>query len=297
MGLLSDLTYGIVGLGVMGGSLAKALREYVLCAPKASGRILACDANGASLAKAAEERVTDGSFRKDEVPEMLKLCDIVFVCLYPKDTVEFLISHKMAFKSGSAVCDISGVKSYIFSQLPRLVRDDVDFVLLHPMAGNEREGFGASSGEVFNGRNCVLIPHSRNKPETLELFRSLITALGFSRIVETDAATHDRKIAFTSQLCHVIASALVDSAEDDRITAFGGGSFEDLTRIAMINAPLWTELFLENKQNLLSHIENFEASLDEIKGFIKKDDAASLTDYLENVRRRRIRMSSMDIKV
>lgn len=281
----------------MGGSFAKAVRQYVLCGPSGKGRILACDANAASLSRAKEEHIIDGAFPKEKVSALLSESDIVFVCLYPKDTVEFLRANKGAFKSGSIVIDISGVKRYIYSSLKDLVREDTDLILIHPMAGNEKEGFSASSGEVFNGRNCVIIPHSGNRGENLNLIKSLISALGFSRIVETDPSTHDRKIAFTSQLCHVIASALVDSAEDDKITAFGGGSFEDLTRIAMINAPLWTELFLENKDDLLSHIENFEKSLDEIKAFIQTDNARSLTAFLENVRTRRTSMSSMDIKV
>ncbi|MBQ2464372.1 MAG: prephenate dehydrogenase, partial [Treponema sp.] len=119
---------------------------------------------------------------------------------------------------------------------------------------------------------------------------------GFTRIVETDANVHDHKIAFTSQLCHVIASALVDSAEDTEVTAFGGGSFEDLTRIALINAPLWTELFLANKKELLGHIEKFQQSLEVLKNGIKNDDSGAIKSYLENVRVKRTAMSRIDTK-
>ncbi len=125
------------------------------------------------------------------------------------------------------------------------------------------------------------------------MLKSLAADIGFTRIIETTAKIHDHKIAFTSQLCHVIASALVESAEDTEITAFGGGSFEDLTRIAMINAPLWTELFIENKEDLLHHIEVFEKSLNHFKKSIIEDDSTTLMRSLEKVRPRRIDMARL----
>ncbi len=114
--------------------------------------------------------------------------------------------------------------------------------------------------------------------------------MGFSRITEVDADTHDNKIGFTSQLCHVVASAMVESAGDPEITSFGGGSFEDLTRIAMINAPLWTELFLANSDKLVDHIENFQSQLDKFKNLIEKQDANGLQSLLADVRSKRIAM-------
>jgi len=123
--------------------------------------------------------------------------------------------------------------------------------------------------------------------------RDLVYAMGFTRITETTCDTHDNKIGFTSQLCHVIASALVESAADDGITAFGGGSFEDLTRIAMINAPLWTELFMLNKEKLCAHIENFEKQISAVKKMIQDKDAAGLESYLSDVREKRLRMGSI----
>jgi prephenate dehydrogenase len=130
-----------------------------------------------------------------------------------------------------------------------------------------------------------------NKTENLAFFRDFVNALGFSRITGTDWASHDRKIAFTSQLCHLIASALVESAEDTGITAFGGGSFEDLTRIAMINAPLWTELFLANREALLRSTDAFKLSLERVTEFIKNADSAGLCGFLEAVRAKRTAMT------
>ena len=134
------------------------------------------------------------------------------------------------------------------------------------------------------------MPYENTKPKNIDVLKSIIYKIGFTNIITTDYKTHDHKIAFTSQLCHIIASALVESAEDTEITQFGGGSFEDLTRIAMINATLWTELFLANKNELLTHIESFEKSLDKLKKQIQDEKIKNLQENLELVRSKRILM-------
>lgn len=304
---LRDMTFGIVGLGIMGGSIAQAIRANVLDEPRATGRILACDVNVQALAMAKNGGVIDETFTSDKADDMLKRCDLVYVCLYPHATLNFLSAHKAAFKTDAIVTDISGVKTVLVEGIEpelndanhpvkRILRDDVDFILGHPMAGGAKEGYVNANGAYFANRNYILLPQRWNKKENLELMKSLISAMGFTRIVETDYHNHDHKIAFTSQLCHVIASALVESAEDERITEFGGGSFEDLTRIAMINAPLWTELFLSNKKELLGHINSFETQLDEIKQYIEDDDAGALEKYLEDVRKKRMIMGTVVTK-
>ncbi|MGP1457869.1 MAG: prephenate dehydrogenase [Treponema sp.] len=285
-----NLTYGIVGLGIMGGSIAKSIRRNVLSAD-GSGKILACDKNPQSLEAALTEGVIDGAYGDEDAKDMLRCCDCVFVCLYPRATLSFLKANKAAFKSGAVVTDISGVKN-IFENETDIVRRDVDFIVGHPMAGGEKEGYANASADFFLRRNYILVPRRENKAENLDFMRALIHAMGFSRITETTFDTHDYKIAFTSQLCHIIASALVLSAEDDSITAFGGGSFEDLTRIAMINAPLWTELFLSNKKMLLAHIERFCARMTELKSAIETEDAARLCAVLEDTRAQRTAMNA-----
>jgi prephenate dehydrogenase len=296
MDSFSNLVYGFIGLGMMGGSFAKVIRAKLLVMPTDAGKILALDSNRATLRSAIERGIVDEAFGPDAAASMLKRCDVVFVCLYPAKTVEFLKKHRDDFKSGAVISDISGVKAGIIEALPGILRGDVDFICGHPMAGSEKEGFYYSSEYIFEGRNYILIPHPANKPENLAFFKALAGALGFSRITETDHASHDHKIAFTSQLCHVIASALVESAEDTKITAFGGGSFEDLTRIAMINAPLWTELFLANRGELLRHIAAFQASLKRISVFIEQADSEALCKCLEAVRLKRNAMSLTELK-
>ena len=290
---LHEMTYGIVGLGIMGGSLAKSIRANVLSMGGATGKILACNRSKGSLEAALREGVIDQGFGADEVQKMLPLCDFVYVCLYPQATLDFLRDNKEFFKSGAIVSDISGVKGIFEKSLPSLLRLDVDFIIGHPMAGGEKEGYVNSSEKFFINHNYILIPQDFNKKENLDLTRDLISAMGFTRITETTCDVHDNKIGFTSQLCHVIASALVESASDDGITAFGGGSFEDLTRIAMINAPLWTELFMLNKEKLCAHIENFESQIAAMKKFIQDEDSDGLVKYLSEVREKRLRMGSI----
>lgn len=304
---LKDMTFGFVGLGLMGGSIAKGIKDKVFKANyslgkngfenDSNGKIYAMDKNINSLNQALEDKIIDKAFTPDQTNEMLNSCDFVFICLYPKATLNFLIEHKDSFKPGSVVTDISGVKTLIaeniFAGEKSIIRSDVDFILGHPMAGNEKEGYSGSNQCIFEGRNYILMPQSTNKSETISLMKELVTKLGIKRIIETDYITHDHKIAFTSQLCHVIASALVDSAEDNKITAFGGGSYEDLTRIALINAPLWTELFLSNKKELLAMITTFESSLSNIKKAIENEDQDGLQKILTGVRTKRAEMQKI----
>lgn len=286
---MNNLNFGIVGLGIMGGSIARSIRENILNEKSSSGKIYAFDINQASLDLAKKENIIDQGFSKDDVKNMLQLCDVVFICLYPKKTIEFLKANKENFKTGSVITDISGVKS-IYDNMEEVFPTNADFVLGHPMAGGEKEGFANSNGNYFINHNYIIIPQERNKPESIILMENLVTAMKFSRITKTDCKTHDEKIGFTSQLCHVVASAMVESAEDPSITSFGGGSFEDLTRIAMINAPLWTELFLSNKVALLKHIKTFISKMQEFETLIQNEDAQQLEDLLKDVRKKRIEM-------
>ncbi len=282
------MTIGFIGLGLMGGSFAKAIRSVH------PGTVLtACDKNPSVLEDAVLDGTINTAYSPSQVKDMLALCDLVFVCLYPAAVAPFILEHQNEFKRGAVITDIAGVKVKLMQDLQSFSRSDVDIILGHPMAGSEREGYTHARADIFKGRNYIFIPLSSSKPESLQMLKNLASDIGFTRIIETTAEIHDHKIAFTSQLCHVIASALVESAEDTEITAFGGGSFEDLTRIAMINAPLWTELFIENKEDLLHHIEVFEKSLKHFKTSIENNSSGELKQSLEKVRTRRIAMARL----
>jgi len=285
---VEECTFGIVGLGLMGGAIAIALREKCAIARE---RLLACDKDSEALNEARHKGFIGHSWEADKAGEMISSCDVVFLCLNPSQIIRFLEKWAGSFKPGSLVTDIAGTKSSI-AEAAQKFREDVDFIPGHPMAGAEKGGFANSRLCDFHGKNYILAPLSRNKPENLEFLKSLVYKMGFGRITEVSPAEHDRKIAFTSQLCHVIAAALIDCEEDTAITRFGGGSFEDLTRIAMLNAPMWTELFIENRGALLNRIEQFEASLDGLKTLISGAKAAELEKRLEVVRDRRTAMTN-----
>ena len=282
------MIFAIVGLGIMGGSIAKAIRSSA----DTNDKIYALDKNNESLYAALTSGIIDKAFTPSETNKMLAESDMLFVCLYPQATLEFFKQHKNDYKNGAIITDISGVKHELAVNMEEIRPANAHMILGHPMAGGEKEGFAASKGEYFLNHNYILIkPKDGYEDEAaVEKLRTIITKMGFTRITEVDADTHDNKIGFTSQLCHVVASAMVESAGDPEITSFGGGSFEDLTRIAMINAPLWTELFLANREKLVAHIENFEAQLDNLKKLIETQDANGLQSLLADVRSKRIQM-------
>jgi len=322
---VEECTVGIAGLGLMGGAIALALRNN--CGVEQS-RLLACDRDGETLLAAQKTGLIAQGWEADKAGEMLEICDLVFLCLNPSSIIRFLEKWEGSFKSGCLITDIAGTKGSIAAAAEK-IREDVDFIPGHPMAGThvhrgkaaqmnnaeqcspsesnnldkcgfalanpvgaEKGGFANAALCDFNGKNYILTPLSRNRPENLLFLKDLIRKMGFGRITEVTPGEHDRKIAFTSQLCHVIASALIDCESDTAITRFGGGSFEDLTRIAMLNAPMWTELFIENRYALLERIEQFEKSLDAFKALIGGAQADELEKRLAQVRDRRTAMNN-----
>jgi prephenate dehydrogenase len=289
MKALEESTVGIAGLGLMGGALVMALRRA------GSRRILACDIDGDTLAAAKQMGLIDEGWPAGEggasPADMLAQCDLVFLCLNPSTLICFMENYMTAFRPGALITDIAGVKSGIVNYLENKLRGDLDFIPGHPMAGAEQGGFANAKRCSFQGKNYILTPLKRNRRENLDFIRDLIYRMGFGRITETTAAEHDRSIAFTSQLCHVIAAALVDCQADPEITRFGGGSFEDLTRIARLNAPMWTELFIENRRDLLGWINQFEESLDALKNLIAGAEGNPLEEKLSRIRDRRALMA------
>jgi len=293
---IEECTVGIAGLGLMGGAFAAALRN---CCGVERRNLYACDidANALGLAEKAGLIAKGFPVGGSTVGEMLAECDLVFLCLTPAALLGFIAAWESAFKPGALVTDIAGVKGCIADAAERF-RPDVDFIPGHPMAGAHQAGAPSMGGTQcgfidsalcdFTGKNYILTPLARNRPENLQFLKSLIKTMGFGRITETSVAEHDAKIAFTSQLCHVLAAALIDCEEDTSIFRFGGGSFEDFTRIAMLNVPMWTELFIANRKALLERIEQFENSLQTLTSFIRGEKEAELKQLLALVRRRRM---------
>jgi prephenate dehydrogenase len=286
---IEEYTIGIVGMGLMGGAIAMALRGR--CGITRD-RLFACDIDANALTLAAGAGLIAKGWEGKNAGEMLAACDLVFLCLSPSALLDFLDKWEDCFRPGALVTDIAGIKGRIVARAERL-RADIDFIPGHPMAGAEGGGFAAAVRCDFRGRNYILTPLARNKPENLLFLKELFRNMGFSRITQTSAADHDRKIAFTSQLCHIIAAALIDCGPDTAVARFGGGSFEDLTRIAMLNTPMWAELFSANREALLEWIDQFDVSLNVLKTFIEEGSTAELEKRLLQIRDKRAEMEAL----
>lgn len=270
----------IVGLGVIGGSFALALQKAGYT------EVYGVDTNEQTLEKAEKMGVIQKGCTTGK--EFFPKADLIILAIYPNLIRSFVEQNQALFKPGCVVTDTTGIKSPFINEITRVLPDDVDFVFGHPMAGREKKGIDFASAEVFQGANYLITPTPRNKEENLQKIEMLVRRLGFGRVRRITPVFHDEMIAFTSQLPHAMAVALINSDEEGRDTgSFIGDSYRDLTRIANINETLWSELFLGNKKNLLRTIENFEKQLDLIKTAIENDDTQALTAYFKTSTKRR----------
>ena len=248
----------IVGLGVIGGSFAMALKEA------GYSHIYGIDTDIYTLNKAKlMGLIKEGSPTGES---FLKQADLIIICLYPKQVFSFILQNKNYFKDGCIITDVTGIKGMFMHDILDILPNGVDFVFGHPMAGREKRGIDFASSLVFKGANYLLTPTKQNKESSLELIEQLAYEIGFKKVRRITPDFHDEMIGFTSQLPHAMAVALINSDIEGRETeSFIGDSYRELTRIANINEDLWSELFLGNKDNLLKAINNFEIELDLIK--------------------------------
>ncbi|MCY6959237.1 prephenate dehydrogenase [Clostridium brassicae] len=279
-----DFNISIVGIGLIGGSYAMSLKELSL------GKIYGIDIDEKALEDAETMGIIDKGYVSPEIP--LKDSDLVIICLYPKSVKKFVMDNIDNFKTGAIITDVTGVKTKILDEINYGLREDLDFIFGHPMAGREEKGLKFSSKEVFKGANYIITPTNRNKCENIKLIEDIIKKIGFKNIMTVTPEEHDKIISFTSQLPHVIAVSLVNSNNlDFDIGLFTGDSYRELTRIAQINSELWTELFIENKINLIKDIEIFEENIKKFKEAIIKEDREMLIKSMDNARKRRKEMS------
>jgi prephenate dehydrogenase len=270
---------GIVGLGVIGGSYALNLKPY-------GHEIVGYDTNPDTIKYAREQNIIDHG--DHEQPDILGTCDVVFVCLYPQDTVQFIKRHASLFKSNSIVCDVSGVKEDVMLSLDNLYVEYFELVFAHPIAGREVRGIKGAKKGLFNNMNFIITPHKKNTPGALKTIEDLALEMGFGHISFMSDAEHDQAIGYTSQLTHAIAMALMNASDYNDQTKFTiGDSYRDLTRIARINEDLWSELFIKNAYKLTHIIDHFIDSLNQVKTAIKEKDEDTLKSLMiESTKRR-----------
>lgn len=273
------MNIGIIGLGLIGGTYAKSLRKYPY-------KIYGVDINQESLDYALSEGIIDVGTTNPK--DVLKELDVVFLCLYPNASIKFIRQNINNFKRDAVISDVVGIKRKLIDSLEIYFDDDIEFVFSHPIAGRETIGVKHSDEAIFQNANFVITPHKKNTPEALNLIETLAKQMGFKNVSRISDVEHDDIIAYTSQLTHAIALALVNSDNEKYDTRlFIGDSYKDLTRIAMINDSLWSELFLNNKDFLLKRINEFEKHLDELKDAIKEKDQDKLQELMKSATQRR----------
>ncbi len=268
-------TAGVVGLGLIGGSMAKAIRKYTDCT------LLGYDTDGAVLSRALDEGVVSAALTPDRLAE----CELVIIALYPQATVEYVAANRERFRKGGLVMDCGGVKGVVCTPLEEVVRDaGFWFVGGHPMAGIERSGYQSAFPELFQRASLILTPYPGTPRSCLDGIWEFARQLGFSRLQPSTPAEHDHIIAYTSQLAHVVSCAYVGSPSAPNFEGFSAGSFKDMTRVAKLNEEMWTELFLENRDALVREIDTLVEELAAFAYTIRRGDRERLRDMLKHAR-------------
>lgn len=268
----------VAGLGLMGGSMAKAIRHKMNC------KIIGDDLSEKVLADARYLGVID----EFATEENFKTADIIIVGLYPETTVQYILSHLTWCKRGAVIVDLCGIKQYICDMVAEEARaHDVAFIGGHPMAGREFSGFEYAQAELFEGASMILVPNVSASELVMSQMEAFFQPLGFAQIVRTSAQQHDAMIAFTSQLAHVVSSAYIKSPEALEHKGYSAGSYKDLTRVARLNEDMWTELFLHNKTALVREIDEIMRHLQEYRDSIADADASRLHQLLKEGRERK----------
>ena len=271
----------IVGLGLMGGSYAMALKRL-------GYGVSAIDIDPESIRYAIDKGLIDkGSTKAD--PDLISNADAVIFALYPKTFTSWIEENQKFLKPGIFITDVTGVKECIVYKIQDILRDDVEFIASHPMAGREVSGVQNSSDMIFRDANYIVVPTEKNTPEAIEWCMMLGRILGFRKISVLSPAEHDKMIAYVSQLTHCIAISLMTGTDLEHVENFTGDSFRDLTRIARINENMWSELFLMNKDTLIDQMDRFIDELTQIKKLIADEDTEGLKEKMRLSTERRMR--------
>ena len=258
----------IVGLGLMGGSYARALKRL-------GYHVAALDRDEDSIAYALQEHIiSEGTAGTDE--RIIREADAIIFALYPGIFPDWVQEHQHLFKPGAFMTDVTGVKSCIVYRIPELLREDVEFIAAHPMAGRELSGVRNSDDRIFRDANYIIVPTEKNTAKGIEWCGMLGRLLGCGRISVLSPEEHDEMIGFVSQLTHCIAVSLMTCSDSTHLADYTGDSFRDLTRIARINDGMWSELFMMNREPLLRQMDTFLKELHNFRDMLERGDTEGM---------------------
>ena len=266
--MIKDKSFLIVGLGLLGGSIAMGLKSQ-------DHKIYAIDIDPNAIDYALTNGIIDeGAITAD--PQLIGKADVVISGLYPSLVVSWIVENQQHFKSGTIVTDVTGIKGAIVDKIQNILRHDCEFVGLHPMAGKEVSGVQHADPSIFLPANLIITPTAKNTQQTVDFIYEMGRELRFNNICQLSVTDHDKMIGYLSQLTHVIAVSLMNANDSKDLVQYTGDSFRDLTRIAKINENLWTELFLLNKENLVAEIETFVNEMNDFKDALQREDAEKM---------------------
>ena len=281
-------TLAIIGLGLIGGSLAIALKGFE------NYEIVGVDVSQPTLRYAAEHGVGDRVTERAE--EVLPQADVVALALHPQGILDFLAANRDRFKPGALVWDVCGVKTAILEGAQGLP-DTVDFIGCHPMAGTEFSGVEHAFGEMFQNSHFLMVPRTGSKPEHMALLERLAAYIGCKDVCRTTPEAHDALIAYTSQVMHIIAVAVCDDPDLFSCRGFEGSSFRGCTRVAALDVGLWTQLFSLNRPALLTVLDRLLDNLQSYRDTLASGDRQALADKLARsaARKRQMELPGPDL--
>ena len=260
----------VVGLGLIGGSLCKALKKYTY--HTVTGCDLNHDIENAALRDVALDKIFDGSYDG---------FDLIVIALFPEASERFLKEHAAEIEKGTLITDVCDIKGDFSDRMKKISESNgLRYVGIHPMAGKEFGGYYNSTADLFVKANFIVAPFEDSSEKDIELLTKVAKEIGAGKIVVTSPDNHDKMIAYTSQLAHIVSSAYVKSPELGLECGFSGGSFQDMTRIATMNEKMWTDLFMQNKENLLYELDTLIKNLKKYSEALKNGDSDKLRSLI-----------------
>lgn len=278
--MIKDKSFLIVGLGLLGGSIAMGLKAQ-------NHKIYAIDIDENAIEYAIEKGIIDEGSTEIGA-ELIGRADVIISGLYPSLIVDWIAENQQHFKSGALVTDVTGVKGAVVDKIQSILRSDCEFIGVHPMAGKEVSGVQYADPAIFLPANLIITPTEKNTQQAIDFIYEMGKELRFDNICQLSVEEHDKMIGYLSQLTHVIAVSLMNANDSKDLVQYTGDSFRDLTRIAKINEHLWTELFLLNKENLVQQIDDFVAEISDFRDALQREDTEKMKHkFITSTQRRK----------